>query len=227
MIPVVAIRPEPGLSATLHQACEAGLDARGWPLFAVRGVAWKCPDPETYDALLLGSANALRHAGPALDRWKGRTAHVVGQPTARAAEADGLVVGAVGSGGLQSVLDTLAGAPLHLLRLTGRERVTLDPPPGMRIDERVVYASEPLPMPADLAALLRAPAVMLLHSGEAARHFAAECARTGLDRSVIALAAIGDRVAEAAGDGWRLVASAARPDEAALLALAGELCQTP
>lgn len=227
MIPVVAIRPEPGLSATLREAREAGLDARGWPLFAVRGAAWDCPDPDEYDALLLGSANALRHAGPALDRWQGRTAHVVGHATARAAEAAGLSVGTIGSGGLQSVLDTLAGAPLHLLRLTGRERVALAPPEGLRIDERVIYASETLPMPADLAALLRRPAVVLLHSGEAARHFAAECARAGIDRSAIALAAIGPRVAEAAGESWRLVASAARPDEAALLALAGELCQTP
>ncbi|MBS1240071.1 MAG: uroporphyrinogen-III synthase, partial [Proteobacteria bacterium] len=62
------------------------------------------------------------------------------------------------------------------------------------------------------------------HSAEAARHFTAECDRLGLDRANIALAALGPRIAAAGGGGWREVRSAQSPREAALLALARDMC---
>jgi uroporphyrinogen-III synthase len=225
MRPLVVIRPEPGLAATVANARAAGFDVHGFALFAIAPVGWEPPNPARIDALLLGSANAARHAGSALEKFAHLPAHVVGKATAEAALAAGLQVASVGAGGLQAVLDGLAGSPLHLLRLAGRERVALVPPEGITLTERVVYASEPVPMPAALARLLSGDTVVLLHSGEAAGHFAAECERLRLDRARITLAAIGPRVADAAGSGWARVATAARPDDAALLALAGELCQ--
>jgi uroporphyrinogen-III synthase len=81
-------------------------------------------------------------------------------------------------------------------------------------------------MPPALADLLHAPAIVLLHSGEAARHFAALCSQHGVARTQLSLAAIGPRVVEAAGDGWQAVAAAARPNDAALLALTRQMCQT-
>jgi uroporphyrinogen-III synthase len=66
---------------------------------------------------------------------------------------------------------------------------------------------------------------VLLHSAATASHFAAECERLGLPRETVALAALGPRIAEAAATGWRAVHTAPRPDEAALLALASQLCQ--
>ena len=104
-------------------------------------------------------------------------------------------------------------------------RVDLDPPPGITIDERIVYASEPLPMPTKLAQMLHQPAVIAVHSAEAARHLRAQCETSHIDLSQLALAAIGPRVAEAADEGWRAVRSAAVPSEAALLALGGEMCK--
>jgi len=41
----------------------------------------------------------------------------------------------------------------------------------------------------------------------------------------ITLAALGPRIAAAAGEAWTAVHTASRPDEAALLALAVDLCQ--
>lgn len=225
MIPLVVIRPEPGCSATLRAAQEAGLTAHGFPLFAVEQAAWDAPPRAEVDALLIGSANALRHGGRALDAYRGLPAYVVGEATARAARQAGLAIEATGSGGLQAVLDT-ARHP-RLLRLGGRERIALYPPPGVTITERTVYASNPQPMPPGLRALLAEPAVVLLHSAEAARHFAAECDRLGLPRATIALATIGPRVTAAAGAGWAAVECAQSPDDHALLALAGRLCQTP
>lgn len=202
-----------------------GLEAQGFPLFEVAPCAWEPPPPDSFDALLLGSANALRQGGEALSLYRGKPACVVGARTAEAARAAGLGVVAIGSGGLQGVLDALPTGLTRLLRLAGAERVALTPPPGVTMAERVVYASRALPMPDALAQMLRAPAVVMLHSGEAARHFAAECERLGVARSNLSLAAIGPRVAEAAGAGWARLELAASPDDAALLALAREMCQ--
>ena len=83
----------------------------------------------------------------------------------------------------------------------------------------------PLPLPPALAELLRGPKIVLLHSGEAARHFAGLCDDAGIARSRIRLAAIGPRVADAAGKGWAEVAAADAPNEQALLALAQQMCE--
>ena len=40
---LIAIRPEPGLSATLATARAMGLPIQGEPLFAIRPVAWTSP----------------------------------------------------------------------------------------------------------------------------------------------------------------------------------------
>jgi uroporphyrinogen-III synthase len=49
----------------------------------------------------------------------------------------------------------------------------------------------------------------------------------GLRREGIALAAISPEAAESAGSGWGAVESADQPNDAALLAIAAELCKNP
>jgi uroporphyrinogen-III synthase len=223
--PVIVIRPQPGCDATVTAARALGLDAQGFPLFETRPVAWRPPAPDAFDAVLIGSANALRHAGPALGAYAGKPAYAVGAATADAARHAGLDVVVAGSGGLQRVLAQVAPDHRQLLRLCGRERVALDPSPGTAIEERVVYASEPLPFPPDLEALLHRPAVVLLHSAEAAQRFAGLCDANHIARAGLALAALAPRVARAAGSGWAALRSAPSPGDAALLALAQEMCQ--
>lgn len=225
MIPLVVIRPQPGCDATVAAAEAMGLDARAFPLFAVREMAWQPPDPASIDALLIGSANALRHGGTGLALYRGKPAYAVGRTSAEAARAAGFDVVVSGESGLQTLLRELHPHHRRLLRLAGEARVSLAPPRGITIIERTVYASEPRPMPAPLIALLREEAIVLLHSAEAARHFATQCERNGIARAPLALAAIGPRVAETAGEGWHAIAAASRPDETALLALAREMCQ--
>jgi uroporphyrinogen-III synthase len=70
-------------------------------------------------------------------------------------------------------------------------------------------------------------ALVLLHSAAAARHFAAECERLAVQRGAIRLAALGPRIAEAAGAGWADVRSATEANEPALLALARDMCHEP
>lgn len=227
MIPVVIIRPQPGCDATVEAARALGLDVRGFPLFDVHGVDWDPPAPDSFDAIILGSANALRHAGPALAAYAGKPAYAVGAVTADVARDAGLDVVATGTGGLKAVLGELAPEHRRLLRLAGRERTMLIPPPPVSMQERVVYASEPLPLPDAFRALLREPALVLLHSAEAAHRFAALCDEHHVDRSKVALAALGPRVARAAGGGWAALRAAQAPSDAAMLALAQEMCHTP
>jgi uroporphyrinogen-III synthase len=203
------------------------MDAHGVPLFEIQPIAWRPPSRNTFDALLLGSANAVRHAGPALAAYRGKPAYAVGATTAEVAREAGLKVVASGAGGLKSLLPLLLPEHRRLLRLSGRERMTLTPPRGVSIQERVVYASEPLPMPPVLRRLLARPAVVLLHSAEAAHHFAEQCEAARLPRGLLKLAALGARIARAADGGWAAVASAEFPSDAALLALAGQMCQDP
>jgi uroporphyrinogen-III synthase len=133
-------------------------------------------------------------------------------------------VAEVGEGGLQQVLDTIA-APATLLRLAGEARVPLAAPEGVSVVERVVYRAVPQPLSDEAGTALGRGAVALLHSGEAARAFANECDRLGVDRANVALAALAPRVAQAAGSGWRAVAVAPAVADSALLALAADMCQ--
>jgi len=222
--PIIAIRPEPGCAATVAAGREAGLAVEGWPLFAVRAVKWDAPPPEAFDALLLGSANALRHGGAALEAYRGKPAFAVGEATADAARAAGLEIASIGSRGLQGLLDNERVLPPRLLRIAGAEHVPLTAPEGVTLLTRIAYESAALPLPLELAERLAKGALVLLHSAAAARHFAGECERLGVARGRVALAALGARIAIAAGPGWREVRSAEQPREAALLALAADMC---
>jgi len=224
MIPLIVIRPEPGCSATLRAARDAGLPTHGFPLFLVEPVAWDAPAGDEVDAVLIGSANALRHGGPGLALYAGKPVYAVGQATAEAAHGAGFAVAAIGSGGLQGVLDRDVPGGITLLRLAGEERVPLVIAPGIKVISRVAYRSQAQPLGAELSRDLSRGALVLLHSAAAARHFAQECDRLALPRTAIRLAALGPRIADAAGDGWGMVRSAAAPNDAALLALADEMC---
>ena len=221
MKPLIILRPEPGNSASLAAARALGLEAFGAPLFAIQPV--QSPQPVgPFDAILAGSANAFRHGGATLTGLKHLPVYAVGETTAQAARAVGFAVAATGVGGLQAVLDDLPPDVARLLRLAGRERVSLMPPRGVTLAEQVVYAAEPLPLPPALMEHFTKPCVIALHSAEAARHFA----RLVPDRAYLSLVCIGQRVAAAAGPGWAEVRCAATPDDPALLALAAAMCQT-
>ena len=72
--------------------------------------------------------------------------------------------------------------PGRYLRLAGEKHVPLALPEEVMVDDVVVYAARGMSMPPALVSALANPAVVLLHSGEAALHFAAESARLGVER---------------------------------------------
>ncbi|MXO59426.1 uroporphyrinogen-III synthase [Altererythrobacter salegens] len=226
MTPVVVLRPEPGCSATVEAARAQGLAAEGHPLSQIVPVAWDMPEGP-FDGILAGSANAFRCCGPLVDNLVDLPVYAVGESTASAAAERGFRVALTGSGGLHAVLDELAGHSLRLLRLAGEDHMPLDPPDGIVPVTAVVYRAETLPVAPALAELLGEKPVVLLHSAGTAKHFAAEVDRLAIARSSIRLAALGGRIAAAAGPGWASVSSASEPSDPALLALARDLCHEP
>lgn len=221
---LLALRPEPGLSATLDKARAMGLAITGHALSEIRPVAWDCPDPAGIDGLLIGSANAILHGGENLARLADKPVFAVGEATAAAARAAGFAVAMTGSGGLQGVLDAVP-VPSHLLRIAGEEHVPLTAPAGVTFAEVIAYCSVPLPLDPVAQLVASGEALVLLHSAATARHFATECDRLGLSRAVVTLVALGPRIADAAGGGWVDVHIAARPDESTFLQLAFDLCE--
>lgn len=221
---IFIIRPEPGLQSSLQAARDMALPAVGLPLFEVFPRQWDAPDASAFDGLLIGSANAMRYGGDALQAYVDLPVYAVGQATADVATEAGFSVASTGEGGLQNLLDGI-DKPMRLLRLAGVERVALNVPKGTTITLREIYEVRALPITGSAQVGLRAgDPLVLLHSAAAAGHFANEVNRLGLDRAAIRIACIGPRVAQAAGSGWSDIQSAPQPSDAALLELARNMC---
>lgn len=214
----LVLRPAPGNARTCAALSAAGVDAVAVPLFSVVPCAWDVPDPGDFDALLLTSANAVRHAGDGLARLATLPVLAVGAATARAASAAGLRVEHVGAADAASVV-AHAGPARRLLHLAGRDRIAM--PVAHAI---TVYASAPLPVAAE-AMRAAVDGVVLLHSIRAAARFAT-LARE-LPRARIRVATLSAAIAAAVGTGWGAVAVAARPTDAALVAAATRLAIDP
>ncbi|MFV0643721.1 MAG: uroporphyrinogen-III synthase [Sphingomonadaceae bacterium] len=221
---IIVIRPEPGCTQTVAAGALAGITITPHPMFDVQAVDWTGTDPAGIDGILLGSANAIRHGGPQLARYRHLPVYAVGASTARFAQDQGFVIARTGAGGLQQLIDSLPRKPLKLLRLSGKEHILLSIPAHITLEEQVVYDNIPLPMADDMARQLSEPALVLLHSANAAQHFASECDRQEIRRNHIAIASLGSRIGDAAGKGWKACFVAKQPQDKALLALAAEIC---
>lgn len=219
-LPLIVTRPEPGNAATVEQAKKLGIDARAMPLFAARPLEWRAPAAENFDALLLTSAFAAKLAGRDLAKLSSLPVYAVGAATACAAASAGLTVAMTGSADAQRLLDDMASQNIRtILWLCGRERSEFDAR-GAAIAAMPCYAVEPAQPPAEWSALIAAPAILLAHSARAAERISD---LVGDARDHLAFVAISASVAAAAGGGWRDLAIAGQPHDAAMLAEAGAL----
>jgi uroporphyrinogen-III synthase len=222
MRPVLVLRPEPGASATAKRARKIGLRPVVLPLFLVRPVEWTAPEPSSFDALLLTSANAVRMGGIQLERLSGLRVHAVGEATAQAARGAGFDIASSGDAGIERLLDSLA-PDLKLLHLCGEDRRQADDA-RQSITPLVVYRSTALPgVNLDAAE----GAVVLIHSPRAGRRFAELVDAAQVVRGAIAIAAISATAAAALGEGWEAIEIAERPADDELLVLAARLCNKP
>ena len=215
---LVILRPEPGASATAERARAIGLEPVVMPLFQVEPVDWEAPDAGSFDALLLTSANAVRHGGDGLQKLRQLPVHAVGEATAAAARDAGFDIASTGDAGAERLLGSIE-SDLRLLHLCGEHRT--ETPAKQAITAIPVYRATELPLPDDFSGIEGQAAAV--HSPRAGKRLA----ELAIDRSTIRVAAISEAAASAAGAGWERCEAADAPDEAALLALAARLCDNP
>ncbi len=225
--PLLILRPEPGASMTAKRAFDEGWRPIVAPIFQIEPISWVAPAAAEYDALFVTSANAVRQAGKAIRAYHGLPAYAVGDATARALKAAGFKDIRTGRGDAAVMLEAAAeNGVTRALHLAGEDYRDVGHD-AIRIDRRVVYRSAALDALGGkaLAALREGGAVVLLHSGRAAHHFAALCDAAKIPRQEVRIAALAPAVLDSAGPGWLREIAAAKPDDAALLAAAARLCQ--
>ena len=223
--PLIILRPEPGNSASRARALEQGLAVHSYPLFETRPVAWDPPEPSRYVGVIMTSANAARLAGADLQRFVHLPLYAVGEVTADAARAAGFASIVSGDGDVERLLGKIATLGLNrLLHLSGADYQPVSPH-GVEVDRRTVYEAIGVTPAPGLVEALAAGGVVMLHSGRAANQFAALVDGHQIDRARLAVAAISEAAAQAAGAGWQAVTVAKRPRDGALLDSATRLCK--
>lgn len=220
---IAILRPQPGNATTAQAVRALGLEAVESPLFAVQPLPWSPPPAGAFDALLLTSANAVRHGGPGLRSLRSLPVIAVGAATAAAARDAGFDIAHIGTRGVAALLDAASGCN-RLLWLAGRERTAIDHP--ALAATIAVYAANPCPL-TPAAAMSLAGGVAMVHSARAARQLGAELDRLGVARATLRIAAISAPVAAASGDGWAQIAIADAPNDTALIATARALAIDP
>ena len=217
--PVIVLRPEPGASATVARAKAMHLDARACPLFEARGIAWSCPDPAAFTAILFTSANGARLCGPGRQRYIHLPAFAVGDATAEAARETGFTSVITGESNIAQLVAKIATLGKHrLLHLSGAEVSEVDFM-GIEVERRIVYDTITLPPTATMLETLSAGGIALVHSARAGERLA----EVALDRGGLSLVAISARAAEAAGTGWQRLVIADHPRDEAVLEAAARL----
>ena len=208
----------------MQRAREMGLDAHLVPLFAARALDWAHDDADSYDCLILTSAQAPRLGGPGLAYLQNLPCYAVGEATATAARAAGLTVVMVGDADGQTLVDAMtnkkSAGKQRLLWLCGREHSELVAGTASLV-ARPCYAVDPVEPPPLWHQITTKPAVMMVHSSRAAAHMAV---LVGQSRAHLTLVAISAAAAAAAGEGWNGCFAALQPNDTAMLALACALC---
>jgi uroporphyrinogen-III synthase len=214
---LVLLRPQPGADATAVRARAAGFYPVIAPLFVIEPVEWTVPE-QTFDAVMITSANAIRHGGAKLSALVDLPVLAVGTASTDAARQAGFAVAIIGDTDASALLAMAKEAGFRdIIWLAGADHVPVDPDWADQVTIQTVYRAQAIEPAARLIEHLNADAVVALHSPRAARHFAEHCDQAGIDRAAVYLVALSPAVADAAGYGWHNIAVAAAPNDAALL----------
>lgn len=216
------LRPQPAANHSVERASALGMEATALPLFEVRALEWRAPDPGEFDAVLLTSANAIRHGGAKLEAFRHLAVHAVGEASATAARGAGFGSISAGTSDVTALLARLAPG-LRLFHPCGRDRQKQ--PSAQNLTSVAVYASEAVPLPAGFEAI--AGGLVAVHSPRAGARLAELADEARLDRKSVRIAAISEAAASATGAGWGVVMSSPVPTDAGLLELAARLCEKP
>lgn len=219
---VLILRPQPGADDTAERARERGLEPVVAPLFTIEARDWTPPSPDRFDAILLTSANAVRHGGPGLGPFLALPCYAVGEATAAAARDAGFADVRTGPSDAAAVAAMMADDGIRSAFHPGAAETAPIAQPDVVIEHVPAYSSVAADRLSDVAdSALRSGAVVLLHSPRAAAAFAGQI---GERRERTRIAAISDAAAAAAGAGWAGVGVALEARDEALLDAAEELC---
>lgn len=218
---VLILRPQPGANETAERARARGLEPVIAPLFTIEALEWSPPSPDRFGAILLTSANAVRHGGPGLGPFLNLPCYAVGDSTAAAAGDAGFSDVRTGPSDGAAVAGMMADDGIKTAFHPGAAETMPIAQPGVVIEHVPVYSSVAADRLSDVAdSALRSGAVAMLHSPRAAAAFSEH---VGDRRERIPIAAISDAAAAAAGTGWAGVGVAMEPRDEALLDAAEEL----
>lgn len=219
---LLILRPEPGASTTAKRAQEAGWKPITLPLFMVTPQAWDPPADDQFDAVMMTSANAAHYGGAGLSELFGLPLYAVGAATAEAAKKAGFARVITGPGTAAALADQMrANGVTRIFHPAGAATRPFDET-DLRITRATVYDAKRVPPP-DLAGILRAGTIILVHSPRAATYLDMLCTDQAIDRSALRLVAISQAALDQAGQGWGVAIAAEHPDEAAMLAAASTL----
>ncbi|MEZ5656324.1 MAG: uroporphyrinogen-III synthase [Sphingobium sp.] len=220
---VVICRPQPGADASAARARTHGLIPVIYPLFSIEAIEWAPPDPRAFDAVMLTSANATRHAGANLMLYRERPIFAVGDATAKAANNAGLSdVQIAGPNAGALAQDIERAGYRNILHLCGAEVRPFDPG-ALNITRMPVYRTVEAGDATGLAATLESGSIILTHSPKAAARLEALVPASA--RHDLSLIAISQAALAAAGTGWRDAQATDEPTDSAMLALAHQICQ--
>lgn len=222
MTRVLITRPQPGAAETANRLRALGHEPLVVPLFVVEAKDWTPPSAMP-EAIMVTSAAAAREGGPGMAPFFGLPCFCVGARTAAAARSAGFtdvhapevrdggeLLAAIGAAGIGSVL-----------HLSGLEIASYAPPPGLQLDRRIVYGASFHGWTEEERATAQSADVALVYSPRGGEALGAALA----ERDGIRVAAISRNAINAVGEGWAARAVAASPDEDALFAAAGLLCE--
>ena len=220
---LIVLRASPACEGTAQAIRRAGGESLWVPIFELRPLAWEPPRAVEHDALVLTSANAVRLGGDGLDGLVDLPVYAVGAATARAAAERGFTAVAVGSGGAEDLAPALAAAGVtQALHLSGSHHRAVS---GRVVRTLAVYENAAVAPRSGAAALEQLRGNVVLLSPRAGTWLRALLSRHGISPHSMDLAAISAAAAQAAGDGWRAIAVAAQPTDAALVTAATELAR--
>ncbi len=210
---VLVLRPEPGAARTATLLAGRGFDPILYPLFAVEPLAWDRPAEGAFDALLLTSANAVRHFDTGSGAMRSLPCYCVGETTAQAARDAGFADVRVGGGDAASTIPLLvADRRSRVLHPCGADVRPFDAN-GLGIERLPVYRAAERGDAAGLEALVRAraPTAAMVHSPRAGERLDSLLSRDL--RSGIAIVAISEAAGAACGSGWcRVLVAPSRND---------------
>lgn len=221
--PLLLLRPQPGNDESAARARAPGIEIIQHPLFEIMPIAAETPPEGPFDALLVTSANGVRHGGDVVRRFIDLPIFTVGEATADAIRALGGDHVQVGGGDAVTTIPLIVAAGhRHLLHLCGEDVRPFDPL-GLRVTRHIVYRSAALDEQPFMNLLASLPqSVIAVHSPRAGERLGALVPATQRNHILVA---ISRAAADMAGTGWRQVHVAPAPDDTALLRIASALCK--